>query len=381
MEEVMKPKHIVVSLPLTGIALSGCMIATLSLLPRAATAQSGSTDYLYVLDSEGGHNTSHVLLLNTGSGKVVRTFPAASQPDEAVSPDGTRLYVTSIDPQRGVRSFLTTYDTHTGTAIAEVDNPDYIQSTDPIHSGSRMTMSRSGKMIYMWKDYQANAVDNEYMAVFDTVNQRFLPYHVPLQDCFIRLFLPTSDDYTINIACGEAVTEVVLDPNSANATTTPLMNVQENGESRFGAGTITNDGVLRLLTVDGHGFTFDPGSKTKRTTALVGMPGRWIRGGQTNILSPDQSSLFFVTGRVKYPGSSEGDQIVKVDSGTMAVRAALTTPFPVFSLCLSPDGNAVYALSPATASVIVVDANRMTVNTILRSIGQTPIFAIATPNY
>jgi DNA-binding beta-propeller fold protein YncE len=136
------------------------------------------TGRLYVIDSKvvldaANNPTTQILLLDLSTGNTIRTFPAGYKPDAALSPDGSRLYVISKWTSKN-RSMLVVYDTRSGAAITAVDNPDEPETTSD-YSGGGMWFSPSGKWIYLWKDHQTPGHDDVYLAVFDTVHNRFLP--------------------------------------------------------------------------------------------------------------------------------------------------------------------------------------------------------------
>src|SRR5262245_32908586 len=68
---------------------------------------------LYVLDAGNEFGKSQVLVVDLTSDKVVQTYPAGYQPDMALSPDGTRLYLSSAFEKKegGLENVLEIFDT------------------------------------------------------------------------------------------------------------------------------------------------------------------------------------------------------------------------------------------------------------------------------
>jgi DNA-binding beta-propeller fold protein YncE len=131
---------------------------TILIIISAAQAQengisSGSQPgKLYVLDAGNNHKKPKVVVVDQANGKVTRTYQAGDQPDMALSPDGTRLFVAYFfENAEGTReSVLDIYDTASGTLIDRVNNPEALQRKIPVYQSS-MVMSPSGKQIYIEK--------------------------------------------------------------------------------------------------------------------------------------------------------------------------------------------------------------------------------------
>jgi hypothetical protein len=166
------------------------------------TEQSRS-GWLYVLDSNQMKNKSQVLLVDPEQGRVIRTFKAGQGPDMVLSPDGTRLYLTStLRNRKGQfrQSILEVIDTTSGKVLQRVDNPERWVSTVPDYP-SQMAISPDGHWVYIFKSRTTQDEVSYYVATFDTVQGRFLSENVSLPHCGAVTMLAFPDGRRLNALC------------------------------------------------------------------------------------------------------------------------------------------------------------------------------------
>lgn len=113
-----------------------------------ATQVDHAPALLYVLDTgEGWFEHAQILQLDTKSGRIRKAFAVGHNPDMALSPDESRLYVTSYtqdSDEAPVESWLSVYDTLSGRLLDRVSNPDVMLHTLPVYF-SGMAVSPSGR--------------------------------------------------------------------------------------------------------------------------------------------------------------------------------------------------------------------------------------------
>src|SRR5262245_18007976 len=145
---------------------------------------------LYVLDSNLNRADSQILLIDPRSGNTLRSFKAHGAPDFTLSKDGSRLYIASGlgGSSAGV---LDVVDTATGQHLSSVASPDHWLCTLHIYD-TNMALSHDGKWLYIFK-YRPED-DAHYIAVFDTVNNRFLPGKAMLLGCVAGEITPSPDN-------------------------------------------------------------------------------------------------------------------------------------------------------------------------------------------
>lgn len=250
---------------------------------HALRAQGPDPGYLYVLDSARRGLTSQVLAIDLSTSKVVRTFRAGHMPDQVVSPDGSRLYISSStwdDYAHLWKLSLDTYDTRSGVLTAQADNPD-----DMIYTGeeypTRMKMSPSGKFIFILKNHQTVANDEYYMAIFDTALNAFLPYRVSLPGCRAAVFSPADEDPEADIACidYQDVIRVALDAGRTSAVESRVF-LRASGEPDIHVGAIIpapTGGLRRFITREGNGLVLTRAAAGVRKINRGSNPGRWVR--------------------------------------------------------------------------------------------------------
>jgi hypothetical protein len=118
--------------------------------------------------------------------------------DMALSPAGDRLYISSQRLNPGVGGLMDTYDTFSGSRVAETANHDLILKQQPPVYRSRIAMSASGKYICILRMQDAGQL---YVTAFDTTDGTFLPLHVPLAWCSDPVLLPTDQDLNFDVMC------------------------------------------------------------------------------------------------------------------------------------------------------------------------------------
>ncbi len=160
--------------------------------------QSG---WLYVLDPRAGAGKSVVWLVDPGEG-VKGRLQAGYAPFFALSPDGTRLYVTSRPPGSGVSSDeLWAIDTASGALLQRVKLSDRLTYTLPAPGG--LAVSPDGRYVYVAKSRTIRpGVHEQTIQTFDTIRKRFLPEEAGLPACGFPEIIPVSGAWQLVVMCG-----------------------------------------------------------------------------------------------------------------------------------------------------------------------------------
>jgi YVTN family beta-propeller protein len=108
------------------------------------------------------------------------------------------------------------------------------------------------------------------------------------------------------------------------------------------------------------------------------IPGRVIDRYRAPV-TPVGNDVYFATRPRQYPGALFADEIVQADAETLTTRATIRTPEPFHGICLSYDGNTIYAVSPEKSSITAIDAKTLTVIGTVKPVGRAPSFAIPAP--
>ncbi|MFZ3215153.1 MAG: amine dehydrogenase large subunit [Candidatus Acidiferrales bacterium] len=348
-------------------------------LDNAATPHTG---WLYVVDTRNGDVHSRVLLIDPSDGKVMRSYEAGMYPDIALTPDGSRIYVSSNRANANTQlleGFLEVYDTTSGALVSRIVNPDTMQATMPVYP-TRMAMAPSGKYIYMLKNHNTPETTDFYIAAFDTIDNRFLHDHVSIPECH-SVLLPTTQDLTLYVGCMDSgtVREITLS-DSTQPLKHALLNVKGfNLVNRWGAMFLGPDEKhIGFIARDGSGFMLDLSSETTHDLGNTFTGGK-LNGLQVALVSRSQDAVYFAAGEPRGKIFDFYDQVVKADLTTLATTTTLTTSVPFFSMALSGDGNTLYTVNPHRATITVVDASSTRELQRLSPIGQTPIFVVPVP--
>jgi hypothetical protein len=248
-------------------------LAGTSTSPCEQPAARESRQLLYLVDSDRNTADSHerVFALDPQSHQIVRSYPTASHPDIALSPDGARLYIASESrvpegPEGGGRGSLDVFDTATGARIASVADPNRWIAMGPLYS-SEMTLTKDGRWLFIRKmmpgpDHTAS----EFVAIFDTSDNKFLPQTIPLSKCGVGLFLPWPNDRALSLLCAETqeIRTIQLGHQGTPATEAPVVTSipHDWGRTRLASAIISGKNELTAFMTDGKYKKVNPQAGT-----------------------------------------------------------------------------------------------------------------------
>jgi hypothetical protein len=155
--------------------------------------------WLYVLDPkpEAKKPGGRIWLVDPETGKVTGSIRTGDNPDFALSPDGSRLYIASIT--EGDSSELAAIDTTQGVVLqrGEIENRE---AGDVLPSFSTMAVSADGSALRILLDTPKSAdADSFLFATFNTQTGEFLPKAVHLGNCGPGRFIsyPAADLFDV----------------------------------------------------------------------------------------------------------------------------------------------------------------------------------------
>src|ERR1039458_1366247 len=163
---------------------------------------------LYIVDSDRSSSDSHERLfaVDPERKEIVKTYPTGMHPDIALSPDGTRLYVASESrvpegPEGAGAGRLDVVDTATGATVASVADPQRWVVMGPLY-GSEIALSADGHWLYVYKLMPGpEHTVSEFVAIFDTAANKFLPDTIPLSQCSGSLLVPWPNGRALSVVC------------------------------------------------------------------------------------------------------------------------------------------------------------------------------------
>lgn len=151
--------------PLVGVILSILLILSLSTFIAAAANNSGGQNVkeepelpsrIYVVDAEISGESTSVLVIDPSNGEIVKTIETNSSLQIAISPDGSKLYVFSLqwvygkqpDDENVKEDTLVVYDTNTFEILQKTSIHD---RSLPIISTPMLTITPDGKYLFIPK--------------------------------------------------------------------------------------------------------------------------------------------------------------------------------------------------------------------------------------
>ena len=364
----------------------------------SAGAQSG---LVYVLDSGGRTGKSQILLVDPQQKRIVRSIAAESNPDMALSPDGTRLYVASTVENSGQ---LDIYDTGSGKLIRTVPNKDRWIPTSHLYI-SHMVMAPDGKWLYVFK-YDIST-DLYYIATFDTAREAFLPEVADLRECLNAIMLPSSEAKQLAVMC-------------TSSDDLRFVDIREDGKGRISRlplrlrGRTTRSGLPIGLSnivpmqqgykvVAGDGSFFEVNGEAKRINRLgvVDSKVRKISFSESPSVTADSDdwmggkwipiqygALAARSGKV-YLGISLLSDIRRAswafstvgvfDTETLNRLSVIETTRRLFSIGVNQAGDKLYGVDPYTKTLVVFDTSSGKEIGAVEGMGESPMMVIAAP--
>ena len=389
------------------LKLAACFafIAIVILAGRGvATQVDHAPALLYVLDTgEGWFEHAQILQVDTKSGRIRKAFAVGDNPDMALSPDESRLYVTSVtrdpDDEDLVESWLSVYDTPSGRLLDRVSNPDAMGHTLPVY-GSEMAVSPSGRWLYITKfRYNPDRSYYWYLAAFDTVHSQFLREQFKFR-CPAPVVIPAPQDLHLVAICQSDpfIYDINLEKAPAAATRVPIQPVTEEPpaapsdsanlmvpfqpqESWGAAFLLPSEDKVRIFdNTAGYIYSFDRFAGTSSMVgqnALLKMEQPLLVMG---LVAQDEDAVYVQTRMSRSSSESQSysfsNKVLVADTKTFAIRCTLNTSKPFFSMSLSRDGNTLFLVNPDTATISVVDTSTLKELREIPGVGKRPILAI-----
>jgi len=352
--------------------------------------QSG---WLYVLDSNFGRASAQILLVDPQQGSVMGVIETGYEPDMALSPDGTRLFVTC-----GLvgQDSLSIVDTGEGKVIGTASvgwQMKYIRM--PLVTS--LGLSPSGRWLYIKKMTPLETGIDEYsIAVFDTQTLQFVPDEIATPQCENRHFLigPTDKDLQTHCGVTNTIRTIQLSPSGS------LIGAKEEIELPPLKVRHIRGEPIRPLVPLSHERAIQSFWSAERQSflAIMGDGGVWkiepppsqnksaLLGGRRDRQFPLREWPRSANGRTIFLGSEpiantpSLDQVHVINTMTMAEIAMVRTSIPFWALALSRNDKYLYATSGLrNQTITVIDAANFRELKAIKGIGTTPSIMIIAP--
>jgi Methylamine dehydrogenase heavy chain (MADH) len=372
-----------------------------------------ASGWLYILDSKRNEAESAVLVLDPEKGRIVESLYGGYQPDIAVAPDGSRLYLTYSETENTHEGKLQVIDTSTGAVLKELPNRNRWLTTIETYA-PKMVLSRDGAWLYLFKMI-ASSDSTFHLEIFDTRLNTFLPDKIDLPGCVSATMVPSVAEDGVYVICGgtKDVRFVSVDRGSKTVRVSPIIRdvnspfreeagtaVAGHVESHYVAtGFVNPEGkTFTVVTTDGlylkgdiaSGRVIDHDSLDRTIQGANGGPGagvsagwlddRWVRS-QRPVLSSDGNRIYLGLGTAKmlYHGSQLLDRIAVLDATTMDLIKIVDPHRTFWSFAISSNESQLYVVDSDHAVVGVLDVNSGRELGTVSGVGTTPVYAVVAP--
>jgi DNA-binding beta-propeller fold protein YncE len=316
------------------------------------------------------------VLLVDPQGLVHGRIITGNIPDMVLSPDGTRLYIASISQAGDILSVI---ETASGNTLQTIPvNGRWLYTIMP--ELSSMAISPDGHWLYMMM--LRNNMDS--VALFDTAKGGFLPDEESISYCIAGLLLTRPANHQLQVLCNGTndvrFLQFPRDSHEATNILPPLTLLPAAGRRlKVSTATVSLKGNTYAIMGDGRIVEIDDSTgKIARRVVSTPLVNGYIPAREV-LLSPDATKLYIAFASLSQKSSGQAEQILVIDTKSGKRLETITTSRPFWNLALSRDGNALYAISSTTQSLLVIDTSSYKEMRIIEKIGISPARAITTP--
>jgi hypothetical protein len=318
--------------------------------------------WLYILDPRSSPH-SRVWLVDPEKSKVMGSIDAGYDPDFALSPDGSRLYITSGERESGE---LAVIDTSTGT-LRPVPFPDRVLYK-PWYQGlppfSAMAVSPDGLTVWIpgQRVFSPDRIEPRVW-IFDTRDEALLSKTVDLGNCEHVDFVPSPAANRYDFLCegfpadSNRARLVRLDHAYRERSNTPM----DLGWPK-GCGVVaqvfllSRDNKKALIRSDGAIYETDSLLQNLSPTSVTADCGESRIARTEWPRSPDGSKVYLGYGGTAPDRMSAATELRVFETTTWKELGRIQTSSPFWSAVASHDGQYLYAAAPAQHRILVIDA-------------------------
>jgi DNA-binding beta-propeller fold protein YncE len=364
----------------------------------AAQPEKPRSGWLYIVDSKNGRQEAQVLLVDPSAGRVVKVFNTGMNPDIALSPDGTRLYLASsqVTPEGIASEELAVIDTSTGASLLTVSNSKRV-TYNVIPPSSALAISPNGRWLYVMKYEVISNLNTLYwIETFDTVSGKFLPGKADLSGCGWGRLLPLDRNREIQVVCEQSkdVRLLKIDQRGAalvaaaqfaqgNSASAPSVNFERRAgklQSNLVADSFRSGGSRNITVLrDGRVLSYDAATNALAEVAAPELPANaWIQ----SIAKAKGNNWLYFGLRVPTLASIETEsesEIVSLNVSNFLQAASNKTSQRFHYLYVSRDGRWLYAVNTLDSNLLIIEAATLKEVKELSDLGQTPSLIVESP--
>ena len=377
------------------------MIAALLLQPSAMPERlkelspDSYNHRVYVLDPRGRTQQAELLVLRADTGKLIKVIPVGWGANFALSPNGGLLFVISrLRPESNSHK-LEVIDAASGNILDSQDVFDRHDYTTLVPTSDIM-VSPDGAFVYILKRHStpitqepgAASMDQYSVAVYD-VNQRRFTDNIPVTGDCLRTHVVVSPS-ALHVLCS-AMNEVFSFPSTADGFDLRPRSISLPGPPRlvlnkisrttattttvhpaFIGGALSVDGAILTIATSYMRFFQIDTSTEKLVRDKQVLDDRWAMP-DTLLLSPDGTRFYVAVGPISQLNRAPGvHEILVIDAQTLAQISTIHIAEAFHSLSMSKDGHFLYAVSPSTTSIHIIDGNQRREVRTFTAVGITP---------
>jgi len=237
-----------------------------------------------------------------------------------------------------------------------------------------MVISPDGQWLYMMM--MRRNVDS--VAIFDTTKGVFLLDELPILSCVAGVLLSHPVNSQLEVLCTGTNDVRFLQASHATTNNLTLPPVADR-RLKVSTGTISLKGNTYAVLGDGRVLEID-GNTNKIRHQVVGQPlADGYIPSRDVLLAPDGTKLYIARGSLSQKSTGEADQVLVIDTSLGRRLKTIVTSRPFWNLALSRDGNALYAISSTTQSLIVLDTSTYQEIRVIENVGKGPARVIVAP--
>lgn len=336
--------------------------------------------WLYVLDPRSDPTTpgSRIWLVDSEKSNIRGSIRAGYDPDFALSPDGSHLYIASGERESGE---LAVVDTETGN-IRHIPFPDrdlykpWYQGLPPF---SEMALTPDGGALWIsgWHVFSPNRIGTQ-LSVFDIHGEKFLNTKVDVGNCDYGDFTGAPATNHVEFLCGSFANNTVrllrLDAGGEVSSSSAELPTS-TGCGLAEAFPLAGGTKMAIVRTDGAVYEWDLTTQELSPTSATGACCEWTVAPAEWPRSSGGARLFLGYGGIAPDGMSAARELRVFDTATWVELGHIVTSVPFWSAVASLDGKFIYATSPERHGVVVLNAKSLEEKRIV-TVGNSPSVAI-----
>lgn len=336
--------------------------------------------WLYVVDPQPESSGSRIWLFDPGTAAVMGSIRTGYQPEIALSPDGSRLYIISGERESGEVAVVNTADgsvRETSFQARVLYTPWYL-TLPPFNS---IALSSDGKAlrILQQSSFPPEGAQPQIWS-FDTTNESFSPTRAEIDDCRSGVFVPPSTASEFEVICASSNT---LHSMRSGADSRLMSQVVTNlpGTQRCPVATgllLKDNSKLALINRSGAIDTMDVTTHEFRSTGVTGECTALGVVYGLDWRSPDGTKIYVGYGPPSPDNMATSNAFRVFDTDTWKQLGTAQTSIPFWSATMSADGWFIYAFAPKQHAIVEIDAATLREKRKL-SLGKTPALAVVAP--